>query len=179
MEIALRFLLLLAIIQTVSLSVGVGGPEQLVVAQSLCIGDCRRGDRSRIVAFVVDLAWCPTARGFGWNRSHRAMVTMIRATAGSPEQALCTSSDFVRPTLTDGWVRPCLSLENMSRMPSESHPIHIRQQAATSQSRLFVTEDVAILHTYPWLQDFLESPYPEGFVLIEQSKGWKVFSVSL
>ena len=177
---ASRFLLLLAIIQTVSLSVGVGEPEQLVVAQSfvvLGIAAVETGPALLLLSLILLGVRLPAVLD-GTDR-HRAMVTMIRATAGSPEQALCTSSDFVRPTLNDGWVRPCLSLETMSRMPSEIHPIHIRQQAAASQSRLFVTEDAAILHTYPWLQDFLESPYPEGFVLIEQSKGWKVFSVSL
>ena len=57
------------------------------------------------------------------------------------------------------------------------HP-RSRIRDAPAGGRLFVTEDDAILNTYPWLQDFLEAPYPEGFRLLEQSEGWKVFSVT-
>ena len=176
---ASRFLLFLAAIQTLALATGIGEPEHIVLAQVfiiLGIAAIETGPALLVLSLVLLGLRLPSVLD-GTDR-HRAMVPVVQALASNPENALCTSVDFVRPTLSDGWIRPCVGLEQIARSPTEIYPIHIRAASASLKAPLFVTEDTDILHTYPWLQGLLEAPYPEGFQLLEQSEGWKVFWVT-
>ena len=176
---ASRFLFLLAAVQVLSIAAGVGAAEHMLMAQVfvvLGIAAIETGPALLVFSLVLlGLRLPPVLDG---TDRHREMVSLIRLTASSPEKALCTSYGFVRPTLSDGWIRPCWTLDRLPQSPSAIDPIHVRKAAIDQQARLFVTEDHAILHTYPWLQDFLEAPYPAGFRLEQQSGGWKVFSIN-
>ena len=176
---ASRFLFLLATIQVVAMALGFGGPEHILVAQVfvvLGVAAVETGPALLVLSLVLLGVRLPAVSD--GTDGHREMVSVIRATSSSHEKSLCTSSEFVRPALSNGWIRPCFSLDRIPRAPEEIYPLHVRQAANELQARLFVVEESAILHTYPWLQEFLEAPYPDGFRLVEKSGEWKVFSIN-
>jgi hypothetical protein len=112
------------------------------------------------------------------SESQQALESIIGATVSHPGQAMCTTPTYVRPTAEGGWIRPCKSVRLLGRPDTELRPEHVRAAALQLDFSLFVVEDHAILHTYPWLQDLLEEPYAPGFSVVAEAPGWRVFSVS-
>jgi hypothetical protein len=110
--------------------------------------------------------------------SEQALGSILKATASHPAEAMCTTTTYVRPAMEGGWLRPCQSVDTLGRPATEIHPEHVREAARALAFGLFVVEDRAILHTYPWLQDLLEEPYAPGFSVVAEAPGWRVFSVS-
>ena len=176
---ASRLLIFMATVSVLSGAIVLGTPKEMFVAQLLILlgvaavetGPALLVASLILLGFRLPLVWDGT-------ESHQGLVSVIHATAMNPDDALCTSSAFVRPALTGGGIRPCFGLESLAHSPTEIFPKHVLQAARVSGSRLFAAEDEAILHTYPWLQDLLGEPYPNGFALVKESQGWRVFSVS-
>ena len=108
----------------------------------------------------------------------QGLETVIRATASNPQPAICTTSTFIRPAEKDGWLRHCTPLSELGRAGTDIRLTDVKRVVGQSGRSLFAVETHAVLHTYPWLQDLLEAPYPPGFDLVTEAPGWAIFSVS-
>ena len=108
--------------------------------------------------------------------SERGRAQLIGAMKGRSGYAMCTTESFVRPG-RDGWLEPCIGLDHLGMSPTSIHPADVRAGAARLHVDWFAVEDRAILFTYPWLQDLLVTPYPEGFSLEAAADGWRVFKM--
>ena len=102
---------------------------------------------------------------------------VIQAMSGRKGEVMCTTRTFIRRG-GDGVFEGCVGLDYVGRAPTQIYPHHVWVHAQRMKVDWFVVEDRAILHTYPWLQDLLEAPYPQGFSLVVDAAGWRVFRLS-
>jgi len=101
----------------------------------------------------------------------------IQAMNGRKGQVMCTTRTFIRRD-GDGVYEGCVGLESVGLPATQIYPHHVWVHAQRMQVDWFVVEDRAVLHTYPWLQDLLEAPYPDGFSPVVDTVGWRVFRLN-
>lgn len=103
-------------------------------------------------------------------------ATVISAMSGRQGKALCTTRTFVRAS-DDGWLRPCVGLDTLSRAPASWRPEDVRESARVLGARWLAVEDASVRDRYFNLQPLLRDDAPTGFSTIVSAPGWRVFSL--
>jgi hypothetical protein len=101
---------------------------------------------------------------------------VIEAMRGRPGDVLCTTPTIVRQG-ADGWLRGCVDLEAFGLPATSIYPHHVSVYARRMNVRWLAIEDRMVFLRYPWLQDLLVPPYPDGFSVLVDSGGWRVFNL--